>query len=167
MTSPPDAPPAVEHRPPQKALLRLVNPVFRAVLQSPLHGLLERTFRPPLLVLHITGRKSGRRYSIVVGAHDVDGALLVFTGMPWRENARGGTDVEVTRDGVTAPARAILVEDEAAIAGAYATVVRRIGWKAARRQVGVKVNVGRVPTYAELLEGVRHEHLSVIRLDPA
>jgi hypothetical protein len=157
---------AIERERPHRALLKVVNPVFAALLRSPLHGLLDATFRPRLLVLDITGRKTGRRYRVVVGCHESDGVVSVFTSMPWRVNTRGGADVAVTYDGRTSRARAVLVEDPDEVADAYGAEIQRIGWKAAQRQLGMKINVRRAPTRAELVEAASREHLSLIRLQP-
>jgi hypothetical protein len=70
--------------PPQR-LINLMNPLVRSVLQSPLHGELDGT----LLVLHLTGRKSGRRFDIPVSYVDFDGRLIVVTQHKWRVNVRG------------------------------------------------------------------------------
>jgi hypothetical protein len=51
---------AVEHQVPHGSLLKVVNPVFIALLRSPLHALLDGAFRPKLLVLTVTGRRTGR-----------------------------------------------------------------------------------------------------------
>jgi hypothetical protein len=163
----PPAEPAVEGPRLHTALLKVANPVFAAVLRSPLHRFLDATFRPPIQVLTITGRKTGQRYTIVVGRHEINGDPVIFTSMPWRMNARGGADVQVTYHGKTAPARAVLVEDPDEVADAYAAVIGRLGWQAAQRQLGMKINVGRAPTHAELAQAVSHEHLSLIRLQPA
>jgi hypothetical protein len=103
----------------------------------------------------------------VVGRHEVDGVPSVFTSMLWRVNVRGGADVQVTYDGRTCHAHAILVEDPDEVADAYATVIQRLGWRAAQRQLGMKINVGRMPTHAELTQAVSYERLSLIRLQPA
>jgi hypothetical protein len=159
--------PAIEAEPPHATLLRVVNPVFAAMLRSPLHRLLDVAFRPRLLVLRLPGRRTGRTYDIVVARHDLGGVVSVLTNASWRLNARGGTDAEVTCDGVTRRARAVLVEDPDEVADAYAAEIRRIGRKAARRHLGVRITVERMPTHAELVDGVRREHLSLIRLRPA
>ena len=44
-------------------LMTRLNPVIGAVLRSPLHPLLSHG----LALLHVTGRRSGRRYWIPVG----------------------------------------------------------------------------------------------------
>jgi hypothetical protein len=156
--------PAVEREPLHTGLLKVVNPVFAAVLRSPAHRLLD-FFRPRLLVLRITGRRTGRRYTVVVGRQEIDGRLSIVTSAPWRANLRGGADVEVTDAGRTFLARAVLVEDADEVADAYATAIDRVGWKAARRQIGTRINVGRTPTHAELRDAVHREHLSLIRLE--
>jgi hypothetical protein len=158
------AKPAIEHAQVHTGLLRVVNPIFTAVLRSPLHRILGG-FQPPLLLLTVTGRRSGRRYTIVVGRHDIDGVATIFTAMPWRVNLRGGADVQVTSDGVTSGAHAVLVEDPDQVADAYAAVIQRIGWKTAQRQLALKVNVGRTPTHAELAEAVAREHLSLVQIE--
>jgi hypothetical protein len=157
--------PAVEHQVPHATLLRVVNPVFSAVLRSPLHALLDG-FQPRILVLGVTGRRTGRRYRIVVGRHEIDGVATIFTNSPWRVNLRGGADVEVTYDGQTVPIRAVLVEDPDTVADAYATVIERLGWAPAQRQIGIRVNVGRTPTHTELVAAVNRDHLSLVRLQP-
>ena len=156
--------PAVEREPLHTGLLRVANPVFAAVLRSPAHHLLD-SFRPRLLVLRITGRRTGRHYTVVVGRHEIDGTLSVFTSAAWRANVRGGADVEVTDAGRTSLARAVLVEDADEVAEVYATAIDRIGWKAARRQLGTRINVRRTPTHAEILDAVLRDHLSLIRLE--
>src|SRR5215469_17584388 len=80
---------------PPAALVKMGNPLVRVLLGSPLHGILDDSF----LVLHVTGRKTGRRYSIPVGYVDMDGKLTVVTLARWRVNLRGGADVEVTLRG--------------------------------------------------------------------
>jgi hypothetical protein len=64
------------------------------------------------------------------------------------------------------PLAAVLLEDPNEVAAAYAAVIERIGWKAAQRQLGIKINVGRAPTHAELADAANREHLSVIQLRP-
>jgi hypothetical protein len=85
------------------ALARLANPVVRMLLGSPLHRMLDDS----LMVLHLTGRKTGRRYDIPVRYADMDmeGKFSVVTAARWRANLRGGAGVEVTLDGRLQPMR--------------------------------------------------------------
>lgn len=151
---------AVEPSPPPEALLRLVNPVMRLLLRSPVGG----PIRKGLMLLHFTGRKTGRRYDIPVTAHRMNGELYSLTGARWRHNFRSGADVEVTLDGRTRPMRGELVEDPDAVAAIYARRIDDLGVKRAQRMIGIKVHTLTTPTAGALAEAVRRYHLSAIRL---
>ncbi len=153
--------PAVERVTPPLALMKLTNPVMRRLLASPLHALASRQ----LLLLHFAGRRTGRRYTVPTGYHDLDGVLSVLTNSGWRVNFRGGADIEVTLRGQRRPARAILVEDPDTVAAAYHGVIDRLGWRAAQRRLGIRINIGRPPTRDELVNAVRESGLSIVRLD--
>jgi len=127
--------------PPQQ-LINFVNPVVRAVLQSPLHGAIDNA----LLLLHIIGRKTGHRYDIPVGYVVIDGHLVVLTQHTGRINVRGGTHIEVTYRGNRQMMHGDLDEDPASVATTLHRVIERIGWKAAQRQLGLKIHVGRTPS---------------------
>src|SRR5258705_11416649 len=96
-------------------LVRMINPAARLLLRSPMHRLLD----PTVLLLHVTGRKTGRRYDIPIGYTSVSGRLILVTVARWRVNLRGGADVEVTRYGHRQPMHAMLDEDPASVAVAY------------------------------------------------
>lgn len=56
---------------PPDAVLRLMNPVVRRLLRTPLLG----SMRKELMVVSFSGRKTGRRYSVPVSAHRIDDGL--------------------------------------------------------------------------------------------
>lgn len=145
--------------PPQR-LVNLINPVVRAVLRSPLHGAVDNA----LLLLHIVGRKTGHRYDIPVGYVDMDRHLVVVTKRTWRLNLRGGTDIEVTYRGHRQTMHSDLDEDPTSVATTLHRVIERIGWKAAQRQLGLKIHVGRTPSIPELGAAVREFNLSTLTL---
>jgi hypothetical protein len=151
--------PAVQPQSPPAALLKVGNAVFRTLLRSPLHGVVSGSF----VLLHVTGRKTGRRYDIVVGRHDVDGGLLVVTSVPWRKNFAGGAALEVSDRGRRRPAHGDLVEDPDVVAELYRAEIERLGRKRANR-LGIKINVERTPTHEELADAVRRDNLSVVRI---
>ncbi|HEY1442845.1 MAG TPA: hypothetical protein VGF65_18970, partial [Mycobacterium sp.] len=76
---------------PPSVVLRLVNPVLRSLLRTPLAG----PARKQLMVLSFTGRKTGRPYSIPLSAHVIDNHLYALTGASWKHNFRGGAAAEV------------------------------------------------------------------------
>src|SRR4051794_23386989 len=103
---------AISRRLPPQRLVTLMNPVGRLVPRAPLH--------PPraggAILLHLAGRRSGRRYDIPVGYVDVDGRLVVVTQHRWRANVRDGAEVGVTRKGVRRTMHARLDEEPGAAA---------------------------------------------------
>jgi len=145
---------------PPAALVRAVNPLARLVLRSPLHGVLD----PAVLVLHVTGRKTGRHYDIPVGYTSVADRLVLVTAARWRVNLRGGADVEVTRHGTRRRMRALLDEDPAAVAVAYQSVIAQLGWPKAARQLGIATSHEHRPTLLELRVAAQHYGWSVITL---
>lgn len=145
--------------PPQR-LINLVNPIVRAVLQSPLHRMLDGA----LLVLHITGRKTGRRYTIPVSYVDLDGYLIVITQHSWRVNTRDGADLQVTHRGHHRLMHGELDEDPTTVATTLYRVIERIGWKAAQRQFGLKIQAGRKPSLPELENAAREFGLASLTL---
>ena len=71
------------------------NGFVTSILRSPLHWLLS----PGLALITVTGRKSGRRYTIPVGFHEIDGNVVVFVGEPkgkqWWRNYREPGAIEM------------------------------------------------------------------------
>ena len=152
--------PSVEGAEPPKALGRVVGPVIAALLRSPLHGLVSGR----LMLLAFTGRKSGKRYEIVVGRHEVGGPLLIPSASRWRFNLRGGAPVTVTLGGIIRSGYAELIEDLDGVARAYEELFGRIGAKNAQR-VGLRVNVDREPSREELKAAVADHGAIRVTLD--
>lgn len=73
---------------PPLALVGVMNLVLRVLLRTPAGRLVR-----PFGLLEFTGRRSGRRYRVPVGVHQVAGAPVVFTPAPWRANFAGGLAV--------------------------------------------------------------------------
>lgn len=152
----------VERSVPPAALVKAGNPLVRLLLGSPLHGMADDS----LLVLHLTGRKTGRRYRIPVGYLDMDGKLAVVTVAGWRVNLRGGADVVVMLRGHAQPMHALLEEDPAAVAVSYQDMIHRIGWRKAQRKLGISLPGGRAPTVLELKDAACRYGWAVITLTP-
>ena len=152
----------VERKVPPDALIKMSNPVLRVLLNSPLHGVVDSS----VLLLHVTGRKTGRRYDIPVNYTDIDGRLTVVTIARWRVNLRGGGDVEVTWRGRRRRMHALLEEDPASVAVSYKTVIDRLGWDKARRHLGISTIEGRPPTVLELKAAAQDYGWAVITLTP-
>lgn len=156
--------PAVERVIPPALMTRVGNPILTWVLSG------QRRARKPgqsLLLIHVTGRRTGRVYSTPVAYHhEPDGRLLVLTSSGWRVNLRGGpTPVEVTLRGVRGEAMATLEEGPQVVATTYERLIHEIGLGQASRRLGIRINIERAPTRDELADAARREHLSVIHLD--
>lgn len=152
--------PAVERSHPPDWLMHLGNP-FLGWLASRSRGKLGEQ----ILVLHFTGRKTGKSYATPVGYRRVDGRLALVTSSKWRHNFRGGADVKVTVKGETIPARAELLSDPTEVASIYERFVDEIGWEKAGRQLGIRINAGRRPTRQELQEMITSSGTSVVWID--
>ena len=81
------------------------------------------------MVLRFFGRKTGRRYDVPVVAHRLDGELYALTDAVWRNNFRGGADVEVTLDGHVTRMWGQLLDDPEAVAPLYAGLFAAFGTK--------------------------------------
>jgi len=145
---------------PPAALVRAFNPVARALLSSPMHGLADKT----TVILHVTGRKTSRRFDIPMGYVEINGKLFMLTIARWRVNLRGGADVEVTWRGRRRPMRAVLEEDPAAVAVAYQAVIGHLGWPRAARQLGISTPGDRQPTVIELRDAAAEYGWTVVTL---
>ena len=112
--------PAVERRHPPDALMRAVNPVVRFLVDRGRLG-------NQLLVLHYTGRRTGRRFNVPAGYHVIDGVVSVLTNSGWRYNFTGGKDIDVTLRGRRQGARAVLIDDPDAVADVYERLIGELG----------------------------------------
>lgn len=135
--------PAVWVQPPPAPVLRVVNPVARRLLRSRLGTLLPST----LAVLEFSGRRSGRRYAVPVGVHEVHGAQVVFTEAPWRLNFADEHAATVRRGADHRTGTGVLDRDPQAVADALGAVVERIG----ARNLAMRTTPGHRITRADLV----------------
>lgn len=134
---------AVRLQPPPLAVMRVLNPLLRALLLSPLGNRL-----PPLMaVLVFTGRRSGRSFTVPVGVHELASGPVVFTEARWRLNFAGGREVSVRRGRQHREGRGVLVEDPQQVAHALAEAIERVG----ARDLALRTTPGREITHDDLL----------------
>jgi hypothetical protein len=149
--------PAVERVHPPDALFRLLNRVMRPLV-------VRGHFQDQLLLLHYVGRRSGRRFDVPAGYHMIDGVPSVLTSSGWRHNFAGGREIEVTLRGERRPAYAVLVDEPGEVTGDYQRLIEKWGRKQARRRLGLRFNVDRMPTAAELRSAIERSGLSIVRI---
>jgi hypothetical protein len=155
--------PAVFVSHPPDALLRIINPVMRFLLGTPLAG----SARKQMMVVSFTGRKTGRQYSIPLSAHVIDNQLYALTAAPWKNNFRDGADAEVLNDGKKTPMRGELITDPAAVAELSHRCAESYGVKRAQRMMGLGFRDQRIPTVEEFTEAAQREKLVAVKLTPA
>jgi hypothetical protein len=148
---------------PPDAVLRVVNPIMKLLLRTPFAGAARNQF----MVLHFTGRKSGRAYSIPVSAHLIDGTLYAMAAATWKNNFREGAAAQVLHNGKTTTMRGELITDTAHVADLYARCAESYGVKRAERAMGLAFRDHQMPTRDQFAEAVDQLGLGAIRFAPA
>lgn len=155
-----DQSPAVALSHPPAALMRVVNPLLAVLLRTPLAG----PMRKQMMVVKVTGRKTGRQYTIPLSAHFVDGTLYALTTAKWKYNFRDGAPAEVMYDGGTATMHGELITDPDIVADLSFRCAQSYGVRRAQSMLGLKFRDHRIPSLQEFTEAVGRDHHVAIRL---
>lgn len=150
----------VSHPPP--IVLKVVNPVLRLLLHTPLLGAAREQF----MVISFKGRKTGRPYTIPLSAHRIDDNLYALTGAPWKRNFRDGATAKVLLDGKTTTMHGELIQGRAATADLYRRCSESYGVKRAERALGLKFRDQQLPSLEDFTQAVQRDHLVAIRFTP-
>jgi hypothetical protein len=69
------------------------NDFMSWILRSPLHGMLSKG----MMLITVTGRRTGKKYTLPVGYYPENGNLWIITSRDrtWWKNLRGGADVSL------------------------------------------------------------------------
>lgn len=74
---------------------KALNTFMRAILRSPLHGVVSKT----ILLISLEGRKTGKTYTIPV-SYSIEGErVTIFTHADWARNLEGGAPVTLRIQG--------------------------------------------------------------------
>ncbi|WP_157187265.1 nitroreductase/quinone reductase family protein [Nocardia vinacea] len=92
----------------QSRIQRTGDAIVRFILRSPLHPLLSKK----LLIITVSGRKTGREYANPVGYAEHEGHILIGTAANWRHNLIPGTPVRIHLRGNTIQATHEVITDE-------------------------------------------------------
>lgn len=101
-------------------LLRLINPVLKRILASPLHPLLSSFF----MLLGWTGRKTARDYTTPVSYVREGDRVFVTTGDRWWRNLVGGGQVRLLIAGRSRSGTATPVTDREECIAVHARLFR-------------------------------------------
>lgn len=151
--------PAVDAAHPPDAMLSVLNPALKVALKTPLGRLIG-----DFMLVSFTGRKSGKKYSTPVSAHQLDGDLYVVLEAQWKYNFRDGADAQVSHRGTTRTMRGELITDHAAVAAICQRVATSYGAKKAQRQMGMTFRDDRLPSIAEWEDAADRLKIAVITL---
>jgi deazaflavin-dependent oxidoreductase (nitroreductase family) len=99
------------------AAQNLANRIVRGLLRTPL---LNRAAGSRLVTLYVTGRKSGRRYTIPVAYTRHDGDLMIGTPFGWGRNLRTGEPLTIRLKGRLRQADVQVFTTEADVTRLYA-----------------------------------------------
>ena len=113
------------------------NNFVKFFLRTPLH-----VFMGDTMLITVTGRKTGKKYTTPVGYYRSDGNLWVLSSRDrtWWRNVRDGAEVWLRLHGKEATGFAEAVLDEDAVAGQIMEYVRQIPMSA--KGLGVQVENG-------------------------
>lgn len=103
------------------ATQKVANRIVSALLRTP--GVSSGMGRR-LVIINVTGRKTGRKYSVPVAYTRHDGSLLVGTPFAWARNMRTGEPVEVILQGKRRQADVEVISDSGGVVTAYGIICR-------------------------------------------
>lgn len=98
----------------QPISLKIGNPLLKLLLCSPWHWVASGS----ILLITVTGRKSGKRYTTPVNFVQEEGQLLVLSHQhrTWWRNVRGGAAVTIRWRGKKINSTATVLEEPTAVA---------------------------------------------------
>ncbi|WP_059015793.1 hypothetical protein [Mycobacterium sp. M26] len=147
---------------PPEAVMRVMNPVLKFVLRTPVGAAVKQ-----FMVLRFTGRKSGRQYTVPVSAHLLDGQLYALANATWKLNFRGGGPAQVSYGGKTTAMRGELIEDPATVAELFHRCAVAYGPKKAEMMMGLKFRDPGIPTLEEFRTAAEVNKAVAIRFTAA
>ncbi len=128
-----------------------LNVLMRGLLRTPL---IARGIGRRLLVFHLVGRKSGKKYDIPVAYTRHEGKLLVgVVAKKWVANIREDAPVSITLQGRRRLADAVLRRDEQSVVRLFGVIARDN--KAHAAFSGVGFDPDGTPHQADLVQAYR------------
>lgn len=89
-------------------LYKLLNPITKAILRSPLHRIISRR----IMIITFTGRRTGKKYATPVSYWQDDSVVLCATNSIWWRNIGDGAPVMVHIKGLDFHGNAIAIADD-------------------------------------------------------
>ncbi len=136
---------------------KLYNPIMIALLRSPLHSLVDKQ----TMVITVTGRKSGKRYTFPVSYIRDGETLLVISqkDRTWWKNLRNGAQVTVFLQGHALQARGETLTDTGMAANILLQILRQV--PAYQRLLHLPLDATGQPENPEALTRLAQDHVIV------
>jgi hypothetical protein len=139
--------------------MTVANIFVRALLRSPLHGLMSKT----LLLLTYTGRKSGKHYQLPVGYRRDGRIVTLVAGNPWWVNVRGGAPVTLRLAGAELRGFAAPIEEKRQAEDALMAFIEKMPYLA--KMYNVTLTQGKRPDRASVEAAVNTQVLVRVTLE--
>ena len=107
----------------QRTMFKLLNPLMRLMLNSPLHGRMSER----VMILSFTGRKTGKHYATPVAYTRKGSEVIVVSFSPWGNNFKDPAPVQMRIQGKIVNGMARLVSDPAQIKQMVSTLMATSG----------------------------------------
>lgn len=136
----------VSQPPAPRWVFKLMNPLMKAVLRSPLHAPASGL----LMLITYTGRQTGTAHTIPIGYFQWDENELMSTSAArWWTNLRDGRPVTLLVRGQRIEAIPTVIEEREAVIQTVEEFIERVGLAAARR-IPLGLPTDRAPTREDL-----------------
>ena len=141
--------------------LKIGNPLMRWLTRSPLHGLISNS----VMLVTVTGRKSGKKYSTPVNYQQQGNRLVTISQRQrtWWRNLRGGAPVSLRLRGREIPAQGAVIEDPKLVRQEVDVILLRSPGMA--RYLGISLEVNGSPDPRDLSRAARQRVIVVFTLD--
>ncbi len=138
-----------------------LNKVMIWLLRSPLHGLVSKD----IMLITVTGRKSGKAYRLPVSYVREDNLVLCSTEhvRSWWKNLRGGADVTLRLRGSQVAGRATVIDDDLdAIAKGIETMLKHVPRDA--KYYNVRLDGQKRPLAEDITQSAQHRVIIEIKI---
>ncbi len=139
-----------------------LNKMMMWTLHSPLHGIVSKN----ILLITVTGRKSGKKYTLPISYVREGDLMLCSTDRnvrSWWKNLRGGADVVLRLRGKDVSGHATVVDDDQeAIAKGIETMLKQVPRDA--KYYNVRLDGKKRPFPEDIIRSAQHRVIIKIRL---
>jgi len=141
-------------------VMRVVNPLMKFLVVRGWGSMADQ-----VMVLHWTGKKTGKTYSTPVSRFDLNDQLFTQTKAGYKSNFVGGGPAELVFGGRRSAYVGTVIDDTQVVGERMRSVLDALGIKNGSRALGLKIEGE--PTTAELAEFASEDGAVVIDFEPA